>query len=1226
MSLTRPPTSRLVSNGRFLSLLAVLAVLVCVSNLQALILPPIPPILPPIDPPIIINFPTVINFDTLSPGTIVTRQYEASGVIFDGTSITAPRIELDDPVVGQSAPNVLSVPHGEIPTHLGPMHLRFTVPVSNVNLRVGRKWSGWEESAVLRAYNQFGGLVGTDDVYFGTSAHNISLYLAVDGAGAEIHRIEVHYVWRTGLDGVPIEVDRSGVEIIDHLTFDTIEDPGPPSDTTPPAVNITVPSEGQVFFGNASIVLQGTITEAFGIGGVDLHHTFDDGSSSGPWDIGFLGTAPNFQFPENSVLRVRLQPGRNVLRVVARDSSALSGSDEVTVFYGAAPSVTIESPLDGFRTSSTLINIRGSVVKEFGSLPRSNVEYQNPITGVWTDVDSVSGSAPNFTFRAAVPLDDVTDPDLNTIRVRARDEGGATGEDSVNVWVERPSQVGISSFVATQAAEGGWLIVGRRTVARVTPWGATNNNVYAELYGYRGGVELPGSPLTNFGDDNDINIDATDNFVDRHSNAAKTWNFLLPNSWTNTAGPIDLVAVVDPDNDLEECQTCQDNNDQSMTVSFQASEELRVRPVAVTFNNAGTMETDSDTEILNALEGIRRIFPYSQFTVLPIARTTVRHNMYVRSGRSNTRRNIADRFTCWDSDRVFGWLEDTFTGCRWDTYTIGFGGSGGVAYLDSPACVSESTPFVAAQELAHGLGRHHAGNSHGEDGGGGHDSRYPHPHGKIGNFGFDVTDWYAVDVEYSYDLTSIPAFLQTSGRMCASDAMPTESCVTHSYLSYGAGPYWTSSYSWNAIWNHGFTGSRGGIGGAAGAKTGSEKINTPVRLLHLRGSLHGEELHLLPFYSFEEFVHPDLGDGRLEARAIDANGKVIAIRFNEPHIDTHHGDEDHGEGAGEDDTQLNFSFSFIMPMPEGTVTAELYFDGSFLGSRPVSANAPTVQILQPSGGESIGVNEDLFVSWTASDLDNNPLTYNIQFSNDKGETWSTIAMDLASSPFSIPATEIPGGKSCQVRVMATDGVLATTVGSGFFEVADKEPFPVIFWPRDGEQLPESDILVFEASVGDLEDDDFNGQQIVWKTENGKIIGFGSSVDVEGLEPGRRVITLEATDSADNTSSTSVEVVVGEDELGGELFLRGDSDSSGSVDFTDALHTLKVILLGQGEHECEDTADSDDDGALTINDAITTLSFLFLGNVDIPAPGSKQCGNDPTEDQLSCTKHGPCAEQ
>jgi len=150
--------------------------------------------------------------------------------------------------------------------------------------------------------------------------------------------------------------------------------------------------------------------------------------------------------------------------------------------------------------------------------------------------------------------------------------------------------------------------------------------------------------------------------------------------------------------------------------------------------------------------------------------------------------------------------------------------------------------------------------------------------------------------------------------------------------------------------------------------------------------------------------------------------------------------------------------------------------------------------------------------------------------------------------------------------------------------------------------------------------------VIWRTSDGEAIGEGTRIDVTGLPPGRHEIVFEATDSEGNTSSTSVEVTVGEEETVGGAFLRGDSDSSGAVDFTDPVHTLKVILLGQGEHECDDAADSDDDGILGINDAITTLSFLFLGNVEIPAPGIQECGQDPTEDELSCEKHSPCVNE
>ena len=77
-----------------------------------------------------------------------------------------------------------------------------------------------------------------------------------------------------------------------------------------------------------------------------------------------------------------------------------------------------------------------------------------------------------------------------------------------------------------------------------------------------------------------------------------------------------------------------------------------------------------------------------------------------------------------------------------------------------------------------------------------------------------------------------------------------------------------------------------------------------------------------------------------------------------------------------------------------------------------------------------------------------------------------------------------------------------------------------------------------------------------------------------------------------------------------------------MDFSDALHSLRVLLLGEGEHDCEDAADSDDDGHLAIHDAITTLKNPFLGNIEIPAPGIEKTGKDPTEDTPGCEKPVP----
>lgn len=90
------------------------------------------------------------------------------------------------------------------------------------------------------------------------------------------------------------------------------------------------------------------------------------------------------------------------------------------------------------------------------------------------------------------------------------------------------------------------------------------------------------------------------------------------------------------------------------------------------------------------------------------------------------------------------------------------------------------------------------------------------------------------------------------------------------------------------------------------------------------------------------------------------------------------------------------------------------------------------------------------------------------------------------------------------------------------------------------------------------------------------------------------------------------------------FLRGDADSSGEVDITDAIFVLGHLFLGSRSPTCLDAADADDSGVIDITDAISVLSWLFLGGAAPPAPGPETCGPDPTEDALSCVYFPACA--
>lgn len=93
--------------------------------------------------------------------------------------------------------------------------------------------------------------------------------------------------------------------------------------------------------------------------------------------------------------------------------------------------------------------------------------------------------------------------------------------------------------------------------------------------------------------------------------------------------------------------------------------------------------------------------------------------------------------------------------------------------------------------------------------------------------------------------------------------------------------------------------------------------------------------------------------------------------------------------------------------------------------------------------------------------------------------------------------------------------------------------------------------------------------------------------------------------------------------GGTLFVRGDPNSDGKTDLSDAVAILNYLFLGGLEPTCLDSADTDDNGQVQITDAIRVLDYLFSGGPP-PAVPAESCGTDPTEDELDCEGYVPCA--
>ncbi|HTS50288.1 MAG TPA: choice-of-anchor D domain-containing protein [Bryobacteraceae bacterium] len=123
------------------------------------------------------------------------------------------------------------------------------------------------------------------------------------------------------------------------------------------------------------------------------------------------------------------------------------------------------------------------------------------------------------------------------------------------------------------------------------------------------------------------------------------------------------------------------------------------------------------------------------------------------------------------------------------------------------------------------------------------------------------------------------------------------------------------------------------------------------------------------------------------------------------------------------------AFAFQVAFPANTTSIDVLKQGTVIGSQSVSKNAPVVSFVSPtpnaqwSGGSQT-------IQWSASDTDNDTLTYALLYSSDGGNTFTPITLDLATTQYTLDPSTIMGGTQVYFQVLASDGVntTAATVG------------------------------------------------------------------------------------------------------------------------------------------------------------------------------------------------------
>jgi Calx-beta domain/Viral BACON domain len=221
------------------------------------------------------------------------------------------------------------------------------------------------------------------------------------------------------------------------------------------------------------------------------------------------------------------------------------------------------------------------------------------------------------------------------------------------------------------------------------------------------------------------------------------------------------------------------------------------------------------------------------------------------------------------------------------------------------------------------------------------------------------------------------------------------------------------------------------------------------------------------------------------------------------------------------------TFNFSFPGDATTTRIVLVRNGVELDSRSASLNPPVVNVISPNGGEVLG-GQKATIAWSATDSDNDPLNYIVQFSSDFGQTWKTIASRLTTTSTELDVPVIGATSGGLIRVLATDAFhTATDESNGHFTVQPHAPQTILLSPENAATFIGDQTMIFAGQAFDPEDGELSDSALVWSSNLDGFLGKGRSLGVNAmtLSEGMHVITLTARDQDNQLGTGNVTIQV-----------------------------------------------------------------------------------------------------
>ncbi len=201
---------------------------------------------------------------------------------------------------------------------------------------------------------------------------------------------------------------------------------------------------------------------------------------------------------------------------------------------------------------------------------------------------------------------------------------------------------------------------------------------------------------------------------------------------------------------------------------------------------------------------------------------------------------------------------------------------------------------------------------------------------------------------------------------------------------------------------------------------------------------------------------------------------------------------------------------------ESTTPSNVQFPFSLLDE-----DAPVINLLNPSNSATTEI-VNLTLTYQISDA--NAMAGCTLYVND---TFNQTNNSIAGNPtesftiYDLQYVEYNWTVNCTDEF----GNAGTSATWNFSVVNKTGPTVIISVPTTGSNFTQGYDIEFIGAAYDIQDGNMSGRSMVWTSDAGELLGFGTEILVSTLTPGNHTITLTATDSFGLSSTDTVDVTI-----------------------------------------------------------------------------------------------------